>query len=112
MPIRMGSNVDKRASTRARCCCLRWVVMARAGAHEVLTLRACTAPQVEGPIQYDAAIDPAVAAVKIKKASEVAGKATVFIFPDLNTGACISACGLQLPWPGLAGPLWVHAFSA
>lgn len=42
--------------------------------------------KVEGPIQYDAAIDPVVAAVKVKTDSEVAGKATVFIFPDLNTG--------------------------
>lgn len=42
--------------------------------------------KIEGPIQYDAAIDPAVAAVKVKGGSEVAGKATVFIFPDLNTG--------------------------
>jgi phosphotransacetylase len=41
---------------------------------------------VEGPLQYDAAIDPTVAAVKIKMPSEVAGRATVFIFPDLNTG--------------------------
>jgi phosphotransacetylase len=41
---------------------------------------------VEGPLQYDAAIDPTVASVKIKTASEVAGKATVFVFPDLNTG--------------------------
>lgn len=40
---------------------------------------------VEGPIQYDAAIDPAVAATKLP-GSAVAGKATVFIFPDLNTG--------------------------
>ncbi|KOX04098.1 phosphate acetyltransferase [Micromonospora sp. NRRL B-16802] len=40
---------------------------------------------VEGPIQYDAAIDPAVAATKLP-GSPVAGKATVFIFPDLNTG--------------------------
>ncbi|MEH1100232.1 phosphate acetyltransferase [Micromonospora sp. CPCC 205561] len=40
---------------------------------------------VEGPIQYDAAIDPAVAATKLP-GSEVAGRATVFIFPDLNTG--------------------------
>ncbi|SNY07887.1 phosphate acetyltransferase [Paractinoplanes atraurantiacus] len=40
---------------------------------------------VEGPIQYDAAIDPAVAATKLPD-STVAGKATVFIFPDLNTG--------------------------
>ncbi|GGQ39484.1 phosphate acetyltransferase [Couchioplanes caeruleus subsp. azureus] len=40
---------------------------------------------VEGPIQYDAAIDPAVAATKLPD-SPVAGKATVFVFPDLNTG--------------------------
>jgi phosphate acetyltransferase len=40
---------------------------------------------VEGPIQYDAAIDPAVAAAKLP-GSAVAGHATVFIFPDLNTG--------------------------
>lgn len=40
---------------------------------------------VEGPIQYDAAIDPVVAAKKLPQ-SKVAGQATVFIFPDLNTG--------------------------
>ncbi len=40
---------------------------------------------VEGPIQYDAAVDPSVAATKAKD-SAVAGKATVLIFPDLNTG--------------------------
>jgi phosphate acetyltransferase len=40
---------------------------------------------VEGPIQYDAAIDPAVAATKLP-GSSVAGHATVFVFPDLNTG--------------------------
>ncbi|MDO5503585.1 MAG: phosphate acetyltransferase, partial [Actinomycetia bacterium] len=40
---------------------------------------------VEGPIQYDAAVDPAVAATKLKD-SPVAGAATVLIFPDLNTG--------------------------
>ncbi|TWG25627.1 phosphate acetyltransferase [Actinoplanes teichomyceticus] len=40
---------------------------------------------VEGPIQYDAAIDPAVAAAKLP-GSAVAGQATVFVFPDLNTG--------------------------
>lgn len=41
--------------------------------------------QVEGPIQYDAAIDATVASKKLP-GSAVAGKATVFIFPDLNTG--------------------------
>lgn len=40
---------------------------------------------LEGPIQYDAAIDPDVARTKLPD-SNVAGKATVFIFPDLNTG--------------------------
>jgi phosphate acetyltransferase len=40
---------------------------------------------VEGPIQYDAAIDSAVAATKLPD-SPVAGHATVFVFPDLNTG--------------------------
>lgn len=40
---------------------------------------------VEGPIQYDAAIDATVASLKLP-GSAVAGKATVFIFPDLNTG--------------------------
>ena len=41
--------------------------------------------KLEGPIQYDAAIDASVAKTKMPD-SEVAGKATVFIFPDLNTG--------------------------
>ena len=40
---------------------------------------------VEGPIQYDAAVDAAVASTKMPD-SKVAGRATVFIFPDLNTG--------------------------
>jgi len=40
---------------------------------------------VEGPIQYDAAIDPQVAATKLPE-SLVAGKATVFVFPDLSSG--------------------------
>ncbi|MEU4580107.1 phosphate acetyltransferase [Nonomuraea sp. NPDC023979] len=41
--------------------------------------------QVEGPIQYDAAVDPAVARAKMP-GSRVAGRATVFVVPDLNTG--------------------------
>ena len=40
---------------------------------------------IEGPLQYDAAVDPEVASTKMPD-SEVAGHATVFIFPDLNTG--------------------------
>jgi phosphate acetyltransferase len=41
--------------------------------------------KVEGPIQYDAAVDVGVARLKLP-GSEVAGRATVFIFPDLDTG--------------------------
>ena len=60
---------------------------------EVERIRAATAivrerePDLplEGPIQYDAAVDPTVGAAKLP-GSAVAGRATVFIFPDLNTG--------------------------
>jgi phosphate acetyltransferase len=41
--------------------------------------------KLEGPIQFDAAVDSAVARTKLPD-SQVAGRATVFIFPDLNTG--------------------------
>ncbi|EGX58926.1 phosphate acetyltransferase [Streptomyces zinciresistens K42] len=41
--------------------------------------------KIEGPIQYDAAVEPTVAATKLP-GSEVAGQATVLVFPDLNTG--------------------------
>ncbi len=54
---------------------------------EAATIAKAMAPEIllEGPIQYDAAIDPEVARTKLPN-SQVAGKATVFIFPDLNTG--------------------------
>ena len=60
---------------------------------EVEKVRAATAlvaeraPELalEGPIQYDAAVDPDVARTKLP-GSAVAGRATVFVFPDLNTG--------------------------
>jgi phosphate acetyltransferase len=41
--------------------------------------------KVEGPIQYDAAVDAGVAELKLP-GSEVAGRATVLVFPDLDTG--------------------------
>ncbi len=41
--------------------------------------------KLEGPLQYDAAVDASVAKSKLP-GSEVGGRATVFIFPDLNTG--------------------------
>ncbi|MFC5791802.1 phosphate acetyltransferase [Agromyces tardus] len=53
-------------------------------ATELVRERAPELP-VEGPIQYDAASDVAVARTKMPD-SDVAGRATVFIFPDLNTG--------------------------
>src|SRR6476659_6097445 len=60
---------------------------------EVEKVRAATALVAErapelalaGPIQYDAAIDPVVGRAKMPD-SDVAGHATVFVFPDLNTG--------------------------
>ncbi|GAA4198054.1 phosphate acetyltransferase [Microbacterium oryzae] len=54
---------------------------------EATRLARTRAPQlpIEGPIQYDAAADAAVARAKLPD-SEVAGRATVFVFPDLNTG--------------------------
>lgn len=41
--------------------------------------------KIEGPIQYDAAVDPVVGQQKMP-GSDVAGRASVLIFPDLNTG--------------------------
>jgi phosphate acetyltransferase len=40
---------------------------------------------IDGPLQYDAAVDAGVARTKLPESS-VAGRATVFVFPDLNTG--------------------------
>ncbi len=62
-----GADVDKVREATA---------LARAARPDLL---------IEGPIQYDAASDPATGASKMP-GSEVAGRATVFIFPDLNTG--------------------------
>ncbi|MEV0849147.1 phosphate acetyltransferase [Streptomyces sp. NPDC049954] len=62
-----GADVDKvRAATE----------LVRAERPELL---------IEGPIQYDAAVEPSVAATKLP-GSQVAGRASVLIFPDLNTG--------------------------
>ncbi|MEF2231855.1 MAG: phosphate acetyltransferase [Pseudodesulfovibrio sp.] len=60
------------------------VVEATAIARELAAERGLNLP-IEGPLQYDAAVDPEVARTKMPD-SEVAGRATVFIFPDLNTG--------------------------
>jgi len=60
------------------------VVEATKIARELIIERGLSIP-IEGPLQYDAAVDPDVARTKMPN-SEVAGHATVFIFPDLNTG--------------------------
>ena len=62
---------------------------------------------VDGPIQYDAAVDPTTAATKMPD-SKVAGRATVLIFPDLNTGnntykAVQRSAGAIAIGPGAAG---------
>ncbi|MFV0435441.1 MAG: phosphate acetyltransferase [Leucobacter sp.] len=62
-----GADVDKVREATA---------LARAARPDLL---------IEGPMQYDAASDPATGAAKLP-GSQVAGHATVFIFPDLNTG--------------------------
>lgn len=51
----------------------------------LLARRLRPAIKIEGPIQYDAAVDPEVAKTKLAS-SEVAGRATVLVFPDLNAG--------------------------
>ncbi len=42
--------------------------------------------KIDGEFQLDAAIIPEVAAKKVREPSEVAGKANILIFPDLNAG--------------------------
>ena len=63
---------------------------------------------VDGPIQYDAAVDASVAKTKLP-GSQVAGRATVFVFPDLNTGnntykAVQRSADAVAVGPGTAGP--------
>ena len=87
-PRRPRHSGSSRASR-----CSRTRPAPRAPAATSTTVREATAPvrerrpdlKVEGPIQYDAAVDPDVARLKLPE-SEVAGHATVFVFPDLDTG--------------------------
>lgn len=62
---------------------------------------------IDGPLQYDAASVESVGRQKAPN-SPVAGRATVFIFPDLNTGnttykAVKRSAGVLEHWANVAG---------
>jgi phosphate acetyltransferase len=59
---------------------------------------------IEGPMQYDAAVDPVTAHAKWP-GSAVAGRATVFIFPDLNTGNTVYKAVQQATGAIAIGPV-------
>ena len=60
---------------------------------------------VDGEMQFDTAVDPGVAAKKGMGKSEVAGKANVLIFPDLNSGnTCYKAVNRLAGAPAI-GPI-------
>ncbi|MGV1037410.1 MAG: phosphate acetyltransferase [Candidatus Nanopelagicales bacterium] len=92
--IAVSSAVTARAfGIEPRVAMLSYSTGGSGGGGDVESVREATAiaheraPEllIDGPIQYDAAVDVAVAAAKLPD-SQVAGRATVFIFPDLNTG--------------------------
>jgi len=60
--------------------------------------------KIEGPIQYDAAVNPVTGKAKLPD-SEVAGHATVLIFPDLNTGNAIYKAVQQETGAMAIGPI-------
>ena len=89
-----SADTAARFGVDVRVAMLSYSTGASGSGEQVETVRQATAlvreqhpevAKVEGPIQYDAAVDAHVAQLKLPD-SEVAGRATVFIFPDLDTG--------------------------
>jgi phosphate acetyltransferase len=88
-----SADTAQRFGIDARVAMLSYSTGASGSGEMVEVVRAATelararrpALKLEGPIQYDAAVDAHVARLKLPQ-SEVAGQATVLIFPDLDTG--------------------------
>lgn len=59
---------------------------------------------IDGELQLDAAIVPAVAARKVPDGSPVAGRANILIFPDLNSGNIACKCVQRFANAGAYGP--------
>ena len=61
--------------------------------------------KIDGEFQLDAAISPAVAAKKVTRPSEVAGKANIIIWPDLNVGNIAVKLLQQFAHADVYGPI-------